>query len=229
MHLRPNHTRWKSSFALALTLMLVSTAICSAAPTPEQLLAMAFVDIPNQSWKMARYAVTFAQWDLCVKKGGCQAYDPADQGWGRDNRPVINVSWDDAQNFIDWLNLGARHHYRLPTEDEWVYAAHGGTTTDYYWDSGVGSGHANCYGCGSQWDGNQTAPVGSFPPNPYGLYDMLGNVAQWTDTCWAEDCVQRSLLGGSWSADPQDLRVNFRARLKASSRSAHNGFRLIQD
>ena len=106
--------------------------------------------------------------------GGCGGYQPPDNGWGRGTRPVINVSWNDAQGFIQWLSRKSGNTYRLPTEAEWEIATRAGTTTDYYWGNDVGRNHANCDGCGSEWDNRKTAPVGSFKPNAFGLYDMSG-------------------------------------------------------
>ena len=97
-------------------------------------------------------------------------------GWGRGPQPVINVNWDDAQQYVAWLSRVTGQPYRLLTEAEWEYAARAGTTTAYYWGDEIGKGNANCDGCGSQWDTKQTAPVGSFAPNAFGLYDMAGNV-----------------------------------------------------
>jgi len=119
----------------------------------------------------------------CVSDGGCGGYQPSDNGWGRGNRPVINVSWDDAQNYIQWLSHKTGKAYRLPSEQEWEIAARAGTTSDYYWGNDIGRNHANCDGCGSEWDNKKTAPVGSFKPNAFGLYDMMGNVWEWTGTC----------------------------------------------
>ncbi len=196
------------------------------------------VKIPNKPWRMGKYAVTFEQWDACVAIGGCNGYSPNDEGWGRGRRPVINVTWADAQAFIRFVNQTTRHHYRLPSEAEWEYATLGDTTTDYYWvnaktGSGHGEddldvGHANCVDCGSQWDGKKTAPVGSFAPNPYGLYDMLGNVWQWTDGC-DETCSRHYARGGSWHSFAGELRVNYHIRYTTPKRFNFNGFRLIED
>ncbi len=120
------------------------------------------VPIPGNKFAVGKYSVTFKEWDACVADGGCGGYQPPDNGWGRGNRPVINVSWNDAQGFIQWLSRKSGNTYRLPTEAEWEIAARAGTTTDYYWGNDVGRNHANCDGCGSEWDNRKTAPVGSF-------------------------------------------------------------------
>ncbi len=108
----------------------------------------------------------------------------ADSGYGRDTKPVINVSWDDAQTYVAWLSKMTGQTYRLLTEAEWEYAARAGTTTAYYWGDDIGKNNANCNGCGSEWDAKQTSPVGSFKPNAFGLYDMAGNVWQWVQDCY---------------------------------------------
>ena len=125
---------------------------------------------------VSRYAVTFDQWDACVRDGGCGGYSPDDFKWGRGDQPVINVSWRDAQAYASWLSRRTGRRYRLLSEAEFEYAARGGTTTLFWWGDEVGQGHANCLGCGSRWDNDRAAPVGSFAPNPFGLYDTAGNV-----------------------------------------------------
>jgi formylglycine-generating enzyme required for sulfatase activity len=228
---------------LCLLALAQPAALLAQAPTDEEIKAqeqaiekkstaaggIEMVDIPGKNFRMGKYDVTFAQWDACVTAGGCGGYNPSDEGWGRSNRPVIYVSYDDAHKYIDWLNQTTSQHFRLPTEEEWEYAARGGTTTDYYWGNDIGSGNANCNGCGSQWDNKQTAPVGSFKPNPYGLYDMLGNVWQWTESCWENNCGQRVFCGGSWHYLPRSLRDSGRAGPDPGPRSDTLGFRFVQD
>ena len=128
---------------------------------------------------VSKFAVTFEQWDACVAVGGCGYYSPSDTGWGRATRPVIYVNWDEAQNYVAWLSKMTGQTYRLLSEAEWEYAARAGTQTAYPWGDEIGKGNANCNGCSSQWDNKQTAPVGSFAPNAFGLYEMYGNVWQW--------------------------------------------------
>ena len=206
-----------------------------------------------QAFRMGKYEVTFAQWDACVADGGCGGYRPHDEGWGRGNRPVINVSWDDARLFIDWLNARTGGHYRLPTEAEWEYAVRAGSTTKYSWGNYIGSNWANCWNCGSQWDNEQTAPVGSFRANAWGLHDMHGNVWEWVQDCWHDNYQgapsdgsawiskcnrgfdynyergERVIRGGSWNYSFVDLRSAYRGWNFRPRRGISRGFRLAQD
>jgi formylglycine-generating enzyme required for sulfatase activity len=226
-------------FLLSLTL-IVSSEVHAAdkrpkaeSPSLEQAAAKKqeerMVAIVGNNFAIGKYAVTFEEWDACVTGGGCNGYRPDDNGWGRGNRPVINVSWKDAQTYVKWLSQKTGQTYRLPSEREWEIAARGGTTTDYYWGSDLGKNNANCSGCGSQWDKKQTAPVGSFKPNPFGLYDMLGNVWQWMDDACAGGCaVGHALRGGSWFTLPQSMRAAARFESDAARRNYHYGFRLAR-
>ena len=162
-----------------------------------------------------------------------------------DRAPVSYVSWHDAQGFIGWLNKkeGTRA-YRLPSEAEWEYAARAGTRTRYSWGDEIGRNRANCDGCGSCWD-NEPAPVRSFEPNGFGLYDMHGNVWEWVEDCWhgsykgaptdgsawKTGCDPDSAVvrGGSWGDRPRYLRAAFRAGFAPSNRDVTFGFRLVQD
>ena len=182
-------------------------------------------------------ATTFADWDACVADGGC-AYKPGDQGWGRELRPVVNVSWADAQTYIAWLSRTAGHPYRLPTEAEWEYAARGGSTTAFPWGAETGQGHANCSDCVTPRP-TQTQPVGTYPANAFGLYDTAGNVAEWVADCWrksyAEEavtddgCPQRVLRGGSFRSDARYVRSAARVRQGTNSRAPFIGFRVVSD
>ena len=191
---------------------------------------------------VSKYELTFADWDACVTGGGCNGYKPVDQGWGRGQQPVINVDWDDAQAYVAWLSAVTGKTYRLLTEAEYEYATRAGTT--YPWGDDIGRNNANCNGCGSKWDAKQTAPVGSFAPNKFGLYDMVGNVFEWTEDCvhtnyngaptdgsaWRAanggDCTNHILRGGSWFVSPDDLRSANRSRGTADLRSGSVGFRV---
>ncbi|MEO6824944.1 MAG: formylglycine-generating enzyme family protein [Nitrosospira sp.] len=184
------------------------------------------IPIPDTRFAIGKFAVTFDEWDACVTDGGCGGYQPPDNGWGRGKRPVINVNWNDVQGYIQWLSRKTGKTYRLPSAEEWETAARAGTTTDYYWGNDVGRNNANCDGCGSEWDNRKTAPVGSFKPNAFGLYDVMGNVWQWTDTCWQSNCAKRLFCGGSWNHRPQDMRATTRNWFDTTKRMRYLGFRL---
>ena len=188
---------------------------------------------------VSKFEVTFADWDACVSVGGCPQVN--DSGFGRGTRPVINVSWDDAQRYAAWFSEMTGQTYRLLTEAEWEYATRAGSTTAYFWGDEIGKGNANCSGCGSQWDDRQTSPVESFKPNAFGLHDMAGNVWQWVQDCYHDDyngaptdgsawtsgdCNRRVVRAGSWFFKPQDLRSANRNRNATGARNYHFGFRL---
>ena len=201
------------------------------------------VAIP-QSFAVSKYEVTFAQWDACVRSGGCGGFSPRDNGWGRGNRPVINVSWDDAQAYVSWLSAQTGEQYRLLSEAEWEYVARAGSQTAYSWGNEIGSNRANCDGCGSQWDDRQTAPVGSFEANAFGVHDMHSNVREWVEDCWNGsyegapadgsawrngNCAQRILRGGCWHYSPRALRSAQRFPLTPGYRlSIDIGFRVAR-
>ena len=176
---------------------------------------------------IGRFDVTFDEWQACVDARACRG-GKDDHGWGRGRRPVINITFADAQAFTGWLSSATGKNYDLPTEAEWEMAAKAGTTTAYWWGDDIGSGHANCRECGSPWGGKGSAPVGSFPPNPWGLYDMNGNVWQWTKSCWAEDCRDRVIRGGSWYYYPAMSKATARARGEANQWSYNIGLRVVR-
>ena len=189
------------------------------------------------------YEVTFAEWDACVSAGGCGGYRPDDRGWGRGNRPVINVRWEDAQSYVRWLSNKTGKSYRLLSESEWEYVARAGSVTAYSWGNEIGHNRANCDGCGSRWDNEKTAPVGAFSANAWGLHDVHGNVWEWVEDCWNDsytgapadgsawesgDCSERVLRGGSWIFDPRYLRAANRNWVATGRRYDSNGFRIAR-
>ena len=115
-----------------------------AAEAPQHYVAI------GTRFAVFKFELTFDQWDACVADGGCNGYRPDDRGWGRGRRPVINVSWNDAQQYVAWLAKKTGRPYRLLTEAEWEYAARAGTATAYYWGDDIGKANAACDGCGSQ-------------------------------------------------------------------------------
>ena len=188
---------------------------------------------------VSKFDVTFADWDACVSVGGCP--QAVDSRMGRGSKPVINVTWDDAGQYVAWLSRMTGKPYRLLTEAEWEYAARAGTMTAYPWGDKIAKGNANCDGCGSEWDGRETSPVGSFKPNGFGLHDMAGNVWQWVEDCARArydgapndgsartdgDCSRRVVRGGSWGNGPRFLRSASRGGVTTGNRYNHLGFRV---
>jgi formylglycine-generating enzyme required for sulfatase activity len=197
------------------------------------------VRIPKP-FAVARFELTFDEWDACAAHGNCDPH-VSTGGWGRGRQPVINVSWDAAQRYVEWLSRVTGQSYRLLTEAEWEYAARARTTTAYYWGDRIGKKNANCDGCSSQWDSKQPAPVGSFVANAFGLYDMAGNVWQWVQDCYhgdyngaprdgsawtSRDCSRRVLRGGSWGNIPRVLRSANRNWDSSVDRGNSFGFRV---
>jgi formylglycine-generating enzyme required for sulfatase activity len=189
---------------------------------------------------VSKFEVTFEQWDACVDFGTCAHGPHSNMGGGTE--PVINVSWDDVQQYVAWFSKMTSRPYRLLSEAEWEYAARAGTTTAYSWGDDIDKNNANCNGCGSEWDRRKIAPVGSFAPNQFGLYDMHGNVWEWVEDClhtnyegapedgsaWIAqgDCNFRVVRGGSWYHVPEVLRAANRGRNSSSSRDDGVGFRI---
>ncbi len=192
---------------------------------------------------LGRTEVTFEQWRACVAAGGCDRV-PHDHDWGRGTRPVINVTYPEILQYVAWLKAHSGQPYRLPSEAEWEYAARAGTATRYWWGDAVGKGHANCRDCGSRWSGFGSAPVGSFPANPFGLFDMNGNVWEWVADCWTPthagapadgsarmdgDCTQPVTRGGSWYYFPRLAASAYRYRNGVKVKSYNIGFRVARD
>ena len=188
---------------------------------------------------LSKYETTFAQWDACVARGGCEGYRPVHYGKTRDDRAVGNVNREDVQNYLSWLSEKTGKRYRLPSEAEWEYAARAGTVTRYSWGDDVGWNQANCHSCNSREPG--PLPVGSFPANAFGLHDMHGNVFEWVEDCWnssydgapsdgsawlAGDCSVRVVRGGAWRTPPYSLRSAFRDSYRRPYPDPDIGFRV---
>lgn len=197
------------------------------------------ITIPYR-FALSKNEITFDQWDACVADGGCRGYQATDPGWGRGSRPVVNVSWEDAQSYIDWLARKTGQDYRLPTEAEWEYAARSGASTPFSFGSAVTTQNANYngsyrYGGPAGVNRAQTTPVGSFSANQFGLFDMHGNVWEWTSDCWSvdeqssdADCEQRVLKGGAWNTGGWRLRAGHRIAGVQDRRDYDNGFRVAR-
>ena len=191
---------------------------------------------------VGRREVTFGEWDKCADEGGCK-YRPDDRGWGRGERPVVNLSWLDAKAFATWLSQKTGKAYRLPSEAEWEYAARAGTNTAYWWGRDVGSRQANCRECNTG-EPQMTTPVGSFKPNGFGLFDTAGNVAEWMEDCWNDNyrgaprdgtawmsgqCRLHVLRGGAFDSQAKFLRSTARFRYDVDVRYIANGFRVVRE
>jgi formylglycine-generating enzyme required for sulfatase activity len=199
------------------------------------------VTLPR-AFALAKTAVTWDQWEACVRDGRCDGAgvdialrtrdngepNPDYRDYGRGNRPVVGLSWYDAQAFVGWLNAktGEDDAYRLPSEAEWEYAARAGTSTAFPWGAELDHDHGNFgqdgNGLGGRAEGrdvwvNETAPVASFPPNAFGLYDMHGNTFEWTEDCYEADrahapsngaankegnCANRVFRNGTFLSNP---------------------------
>ncbi len=190
-------------------------------------------------YAVGRYSVTFDEWDACVADGGCNGYVPDDAGWGRGRRPVINVNYADALSYVAWLRAKTGQPYRLLSEAEWEYAGRGGTQTWYPFGNEPDPEMAN-FG----YTLDRTTPVGSYPPNGFGLHDMTANVAQWTQDCHHESyegapadgsawltgpCELRNVRGGGWSLQAWSVRVAQRIGDPPKARNDHLGFRVARD
>ena len=197
---------------------------------PEHLVRIAY------PLAVGRFPVTFQEYGHFARATGRR--QPGDKGWGRSRRPVINVTWDDAKAFVAWLSVQTGEPYRLLSEAEWEYAGRAGTTTRFWWGDDVTPDNA---GCGPEI--SRTTEVGSYPADPWGLYDTHGNVWEWVEDCWNDsyenapedgrawtsgDCRRRVLRGGSWTNKPVGLRSACRIWREAADRRDSNGFRVAR-
>jgi len=204
------------------------------APVREVTLARPFA--------LGRYEVTFEEYDHFARATGNPLLD--DSGFGRGRHPVVNATWPDALAYVLWLSEQSGERYRLPSEAEWEYAARAGTRTGFWWGDEPQPGRANCSGCGTEWDGDRTAPVGSLPANPFGLHEVLGNLWEWTADCFHDSyqgvpsdgrahvyrhCGQKVVRGGSWVVPPRELRAANRWRIYPVAPSDEIGFRVVRE
>jgi len=198
---------------------------------------------------VGRFAVTFEQWDTCFALGGCK-HRPHDEYWGRVSRPVINVSWDDAQEYVAWLSGMTKKSYRLLSESEREYVTRAGTATPFWWGRTISTQQANydgryVYGNGSKGDWRQqTVQVGTFSSNDWGFHEVHGNVWEWAQDCYYEQayrnpptdgsayggiaCAHRVLRGGSWGDSPNYARSASRYGGLPDSRSDNRGLRVAR-
>jgi len=197
----------------------------------------------NRAFAIGRFEVTFDQWLACLAEKGCRQ-NPDDHKWGRGKRPVVNVNWNQVQNYLRWLSKKTGQVYRLPSEAEWEYANRAGTTSVFWWGNKPGKNRANCKDCGTEWSAKSTAPVGSFKPNPFGLYDTAANAFEWVEDCWNKsyknapndgsawktgDCRNRVIRGGSFYYYNKVARSHYRAKNPPGVKSYWLGFRVVRE
>jgi formylglycine-generating enzyme required for sulfatase activity/class 3 adenylate cyclase len=187
-------------------------------------------------FSIGKYPVTVREWNACSAAKAC-----AMVATGNDDAPATNISWTDAKQFVAWLAAATRKPYRLPSEAEWEYAAHGGTQTKYWWGDQMQSGMVNCKNCTEGAAAEPPLKVGSFKPNPFGLYDMGGGVDQWVEDCWHKnyqgapsdgsawvegDCASHVIRSGSWKNDARYVRPANRDSYDTNVRYPTHGFRV---
>jgi formylglycine-generating enzyme required for sulfatase activity len=191
---------------------------------------------------IGKYEVTIEQWNACADTNGCPRIDI--EGNASKTAPIRNLSWDDAQVYVKWLTKTTGKTYRLPSEAEWEYAARGGTTTTYWWGNEMRKGYADCKDCGEPWRKDSPVNVGSFIPNPFGLFDMNGSVWEWVGDCWHSSykgapadgrvwdeagCPMRVIRGGSWPDGAAYMQSSTRFKYSPSVRQSQNGMRVARD
>lgn len=212
---------------------------------PTTIIIPTMVDVPNGNFLIGKYEVTFNEYDNFAV--ATHRSLPDDQKWGRGDHPVINVSWDDAQAYVNWLSKMTGSRYRLATSAEWEFAARGNTTSLFWWGDTVEDAHeyANChFGCRSLWSNlfdNKTTPVGSYPPNGFGLHDTAGNVAEWVDDCYLDNndakasntpvaqCKEKIIRGGSFRDNVKAISSQARSHLTANTHNDSTGFRIVKE
>jgi formylglycine-generating enzyme required for sulfatase activity len=203
----------------------------------------------GRPFAVGRFAVTFDEWDACVAAAGCRNYRPFDRGWGRGRRPVINVWWEDAQAYLRWLSDKTGRKYRLLSEAEREYVTRAGTITPFWWGATISSRQANydgefAFGSGHKGEYRRmTMPVDAFDPNPWGLYQVHGNVYEWVEDCWnpsyvgapsdgsawtTGDCARHIVRGGSWNFAPWHLRSASRGAVAGAVDFRLVGFRVAR-
>ncbi len=198
------------------------------------------VELPR--FAISTHEITFAEYDRFARASGRSL--PNDNGWGRGERPVINVSWQDAQAYTRWLSEQTGGRYRLPSEAQWEFAARAGTDTRFAWGNTVGVAQANCFDCGTEWSARMTAPTGSFAANAFRLYDMAGNVMEWVEDCFQADysgapadgsavgdgdCSRRVVRGGAYNSPSASIRSTSRDARETGTRLDNLGFRVVKE
>jgi formylglycine-generating enzyme required for sulfatase activity len=225
----PNATSLKDCSLCPEMVMIQAGAFTMGRDGGRKNQAPAHKVVIAKSFALSKTEITFDQWAACVADGGCRMLEK-DRGWGRGGRPVIYVDWQDAVSYAKWLSQKSGKTYRLPNEEEWEYAARGARSLPV-----SGAGIANCHKCEGKAERN-TLPVGQFPANGYGLLDMLGNVMEWTASCWRAhyaakkvDCDKRVRRGGSWYFNRAVSTPTYRYGARPGHKGYDIGFRVLRE
>ena len=198
----------------------------------------------KQQFAIGKHEITYTEWDSCVADGGCK-HAADDKNYGRGQRPVGDVGWNDAVEYVTWLTKKTYQSYRLPSEAEWEYVRRAGSTKNFPWGDKLGKGNAVCNTCGiGGVSGSISATVGGYAPNQFGVYDMVGLVSEWVEDCgnnnyegaptdgsaWLTgDCSRRILRGGSWyNDDERTLVPSYRFSKTIDARQPERGFRVAR-
>ena len=200
-------------------------------------------NVTVSKFAISKYEVTFEQYDKFATATGRKL--PDNLYLDKKTYPVFNVTWDDAYYYAQWLSKQTGHPYRLPSEAEWEYAAGTGKRSSYWWGYDMKPNMAHCqFGCGSVYDPKKPTTIGDFPPNPFGVYDTTGNVAEWVQDCWhpnynnaptdgkewvGGDCSYRVVRGGSYYSPADSIRTAKRDKFKSDQAYDNIGIRLARD
>ncbi|MBT8471222.1 MAG: SUMF1/EgtB/PvdO family nonheme iron enzyme [Marinicaulis sp.] len=195
------------------------------------------------------YEITYDDWQVCLDDGGCNGYEPPDMGWGAGQRPVVNVSHEDANAYLSWLSEKTGETYRLPSEAEWEYAAQAGSDEEFSTGDDITASQANFngdfpFGGGpKELNRGRTVEVGTFAANPNGLFDVHGNVWEWVADCWKPNyagaptdgsavggaCSSRVIKGGAFTAGAWRSRARHRRSEPQTRRDFDTGFRVLRE
>ena len=215
--------------------MGASSGVISADEVPKHTVTI-------KSFMVSVYEITYAEYDKFAK--ATKRKKPKSSGWDRKTQPVNNVSWDDALAYTRWLTKQTGKKYRLLSESEWEYAARAGTTASFWWGRNAGSSNAHCFNCKSEFNTSKPAKVGTYKPNPFGLYDTAGNLFEWVHDCYHRnyknaptdgsvweggDCKVRIVRGGAYQSPASSMRVENREKFPSSRGQYNVGFRLARD
>lgn len=199
-------------------------------------------DVKMKSFAVSQHEITITEYELFATQE--QRKIPDNRFLDKKIHPVFYVTWDDAFYYAKWLSKQTGHKYRLPSEAEWEYMASGGVFKNYWWGSRQEKNVAHCFGCGSVFNPREPAPIGSFKPNKFNVYDTAGNMGEWVQDCWhpnyakapddgsvweGGDCTLRVVRSGTFSSPPQSLRTSRRDKFKPDEKYDHIGIRLVRD